>query len=245
MGLPVKFHVGVSSRDVEDVLHATLVQWHLTGVGLVPGQDPASEEHFGISVAEGGGGVALRLRLRLPAWGLQHPAAVQGRASGLRPSACSCHSMRGVAAGSVRVPAVEWGGPMPAGWEAGVRLLAPPQGYQLHATLLCGVGIMRCMLPHPPLSASTSPAAAPHLAHTAMGCMGPRAGMSAGCIPVVLLRGGVGDIVQHGVNGFLGPEIPQLANLTLQVFNMNLTQQAALRTRAIRDVMRWVHGDFA
>ena len=49
---------------------------------------------------------------------------------------------------------------------------------------------------------------------------GPRpapAGMSAGCIPVVLRRGGVEDIVSHGVNGFLGPAPEDVEQLTLQV----------------------------
>ncbi|KAI3427093.1 hypothetical protein D9Q98_007032 [Chlorella vulgaris] len=52
--LPVHFHVGVPAHVIEEVLHSSLVQWHLTGVELEPGaEDPASEEHFGISIAEG------------------------------------------------------------------------------------------------------------------------------------------------------------------------------------------------
>jgi hypothetical protein len=54
-GLPVRFHVGVSAHAIEELLRASLVQWHLTGIEMPPGEeDPASEEHFGISIAEGG-----------------------------------------------------------------------------------------------------------------------------------------------------------------------------------------------
>jgi hypothetical protein len=51
--LPIKFYTSVSAEKVESVLQNALVQWHLTGVELTPGQDPASEEHFGISIVEG------------------------------------------------------------------------------------------------------------------------------------------------------------------------------------------------
>jgi hypothetical protein len=54
-GLPVHFHIGVAAHVIEELLHSSLVQWHLTGIELGPGvEDPASEEHFGISIAEGG-----------------------------------------------------------------------------------------------------------------------------------------------------------------------------------------------
>ena len=57
--LPVHFHVGVSPQTIEEVMHSSLVQWHLTGVELEAGEeDPASEEHFGISIAEGEAGGA-------------------------------------------------------------------------------------------------------------------------------------------------------------------------------------------
>ncbi|EFN56792.1 expressed protein [Chlorella variabilis] len=53
-GLPVHFHIGVPSETIEELLRTSLVQWHLTGIELVAGaEDPASEEHFGISIAEG------------------------------------------------------------------------------------------------------------------------------------------------------------------------------------------------
>ncbi len=59
-GLPVQFHVGVPAQAIEQLLASALVQWHLTGIDLVGGQaDPASEEHFGISIAEGEGVVRL------------------------------------------------------------------------------------------------------------------------------------------------------------------------------------------
>lgn len=51
--LPVNFHVGVSSEEIQQLMDVSLVQWHLTGIELASEEDPASEEHFGISVAEG------------------------------------------------------------------------------------------------------------------------------------------------------------------------------------------------
>ena len=51
--LPVKFHVDAAPYTIEQVLQSSLVQWHLTGADFLPGQDPAAEEHFGISIVEG------------------------------------------------------------------------------------------------------------------------------------------------------------------------------------------------
>lgn len=59
----------------------------------------------------------------------------------------------------------------------------------------------------------------------------PPAGMSAGCIPVVLRRGGVEDIVSHGANGFLGADPTDLEQLTLGSFNMSADEAAAMRTQ--------------
>lgn len=53
-GLPVQFHVGAPAEEISKMLGTAIVQWHLTGFDSPPGTDPASEEHFGISVAEGG-----------------------------------------------------------------------------------------------------------------------------------------------------------------------------------------------
>ena len=52
-GLPIHFHIGVPASKVQEIMHISLIQWHLTGVELETTDDPASEEHFGISVAEG------------------------------------------------------------------------------------------------------------------------------------------------------------------------------------------------
>lgn len=52
-GAPVVFHVASPSSEVEQVLQSALVQWHLTGAESNTTSDPASEEHFGISIAEG------------------------------------------------------------------------------------------------------------------------------------------------------------------------------------------------
>lgn len=61
--LPVHFHIGVTPQKIEEVMHSSLVQWHLTGIELEVAEDPASEEHFGISIAEGGRGGAAAARL--------------------------------------------------------------------------------------------------------------------------------------------------------------------------------------
>lgn len=52
-GLPVSFEVDVAASAVGDALRESLVQWHMTGGDADTTGDPASEEHFGISVAEG------------------------------------------------------------------------------------------------------------------------------------------------------------------------------------------------
>ncbi|KAI7842484.1 hypothetical protein COHA_003838 [Chlorella ohadii] len=122
VGLPVNFHIGVPAEKIEDLMHGSLVQWHLTGIELESEEDPASEEHFGISVAEG---------------------------------------------------------------------------------------------------------------------------MSSGVIPVVLNRGGVGDIVKHSHNGFLAPTAQGIAELTTEVFQLDLTRRAELRRNAISWVKRFSQGAFA
>lgn len=52
-GLPVVFEVNAQSSTVASALRTSLVQWHMTGGDGDTARDPASEEHFGISVAEG------------------------------------------------------------------------------------------------------------------------------------------------------------------------------------------------
>mmetsp|Transcript_8540 Transcript_8540/g.53373 ORF Transcript_8540/g.53373 Transcript_8540/m.53373 type:complete len:775 (+) Transcript_8540:380-2704(+) len=52
LGLKAKIHIDAPPNELADVLATSLVQWHLTGVDA-PTEDPASEEHFGVSVVEG------------------------------------------------------------------------------------------------------------------------------------------------------------------------------------------------
>ena len=120
-----------------------MLQWHLTGIELESEEDPASEEHFGISVAEG---------------------------------ELSCTA----AAGSA--------GPAAAQPTAVLRVS--------HAqSMLCACLLCACLLRRQAARSSVQPHPRCCLA----------AGMSSGVIPVVLNRGGVGDIVKHGHNGFLAP----------------------------------------
>lgn len=132
-------------------------QWHLTGIELESEEDPASEEHFGISVAEGG------WKSRWPrvgcSWGSLRSAA---EADNECDSACPllhCNTPGWTMAGQLPLS-------LKGGWPPGPR--RPPPA-------------VKAILPD------------------------PAAGMSSGVIPVVLNRGGVGDIVKHGHNGFLAP----------------------------------------
>lgn len=53
VGLPISFEVDATSSEVKNALRSSLVQWHMTGGDGDTSRDPASEEHFGISVVEG------------------------------------------------------------------------------------------------------------------------------------------------------------------------------------------------
>jgi glycosyltransferase involved in cell wall biosynthesis len=53
--LPVQFHVSATPQVLKEVMTSSLVQWHMTGAETNTTADPASEEHFGISIAEGMG----------------------------------------------------------------------------------------------------------------------------------------------------------------------------------------------
>lgn len=53
--------------------------------------------------------------------------------------------------------------------------------------------------------------------------------MSAGVIPVVLDRGGVGDIVRHGQNGYLAPTPADVGAFTKTVFQLEAPALEALR----------------
>lgn len=61
--------------------------------------------------------------------------------------------------------------------------------------------------------------------------------MSAGVIPVVLDRGGVGDIVVNGSTGFLAPGPAEVASLTRHVFALDAAERQRLR--------RWGQGEGA
>lgn len=58
-------------------------------------------------------------------------------------------------------------------------------------------------------------------------------GMSLGCVPVVLNRGGVVDIVQDGVNGYLANDVDELVEKTAATFAMSAADLQAM-TRAAR-----------
>ena len=53
-GLPITFHIGASSAEVATILKKSLLFWHMTGVDQPSDDtaDPASLEHFGISIVE-------------------------------------------------------------------------------------------------------------------------------------------------------------------------------------------------
>ena len=53
-GFPITFHIGASSAEVATILKKSLLFWHMTGVDQPSNDtaDPASLEHFGISIVE-------------------------------------------------------------------------------------------------------------------------------------------------------------------------------------------------
>lgn len=58
--------------------------------------------------------------------------------------------------------------------------------------------------------------------------------MSAGCVPVVISRGGQPEIVQHGVSGFLWSTLDELKALTLQYAASDEAVKRAYRTEAVK-----------
>jgi glycosyltransferase involved in cell wall biosynthesis len=68
--------------------------------------------------------------------------------------------------------------------------------------------------------------------------------MSTGCIPVVLDRGGVRDIITHNDNGFLAKDVDEVARYTLAVFQSPDDNIKKLRAEAIRSVVRFSHAAF-
>jgi glycosyltransferase involved in cell wall biosynthesis len=69
--------------------------------------------------------------------------------------------------------------------------------------------------------------------------------MSAGIIPVVLNRGGVTDIVRHGLTGFLAADAEAIARTTLEVYQLPDREREALRRAAISWVERFSSKAFA
>ncbi|HET6312360.1 MAG TPA: glycosyltransferase family 4 protein [Chloroflexia bacterium] len=58
--------------------------------------------------------------------------------------------------------------------------------------------------------------------------------MSAGCVPVVIARGGQPEILQHGVSGFLWSTLDELKALTLQYAASDEAVKRAYRTEAVK-----------
>lgn len=69
-------------------------------------------------------------------------------------------------------------------------------------------------------------------------------GSSTGAIPVVLDRGGLGDIVTHGVNGFLEKTPADIGKRIVEVFRMSAEERRALGDRAAADAMRFADARF-
>jgi len=67
--------------------------------------------------------------------------------------------------------------------------------------------------------------------------------MSAGCIPVVLARGGQKGIINHGNNGFLWDTINELNLFTTQIMN-NPLQAKEIRAQAVQDAKSYSYDVF-
>jgi hypothetical protein len=60
-----------------------------------------------------------------------------------------------------------------------------------------------------------------------------------GTIPVLLRKGGVTDIVEHGKNGFLGDDLKQVAESTIAAFSIPIEDQLKLRLTALETVVKF------
>ena len=61
--------------------------------------------------------------------------------------------------------------------------------------------------------------------------------MAAGCVPVVISRGGLPEIVQHGVNGFLWNTLDELKDYTLllvrdEQLRAQMSESARIRAKS-------------
>ena len=67
--------------------------------------------------------------------------------------------------------------------------------------------------------------------------------MSAGCIPIVVNKGGQREIVDEGVNGFKWDSIDELVEKTKKVLNLENTN--SLRENAINKSKEYSYNTFA
>lgn len=67
--------------------------------------------------------------------------------------------------------------------------------------------------------------------------------MAAGCVPVVIAKGGQPEIVQHGRNGFLWQSLPELQSLTLRLISDPVLRER-LAAAALADSRRYDKSHF-
>lgn len=67
--------------------------------------------------------------------------------------------------------------------------------------------------------------------------------MAAGCVPIVIGKGGIPEIIEHGKNGFLWQEKKELANLTLQLIK-SPEMMKKVSIQAIKSSKRFSKKDF-
>jgi glycosyltransferase involved in cell wall biosynthesis len=68
--------------------------------------------------------------------------------------------------------------------------------------------------------------------------------MSAGCVPIVIARGGQPELVRHGVSGFLWSDLRELEALTLQYVASDEAVKRAYRVEAIRASLQYSPPNF-
>ncbi|HEY0070561.1 MAG TPA: glycosyltransferase family 4 protein [Chloroflexia bacterium] len=68
--------------------------------------------------------------------------------------------------------------------------------------------------------------------------------MSAGCVPIVIARGGQPELVRHGVSGFLWTGLDELKALTLHYASADEAVQRAYRSAAIEASLQYAPGQF-
>ncbi|HEX8598934.1 MAG TPA: glycosyltransferase family 4 protein [Chloroflexia bacterium] len=68
--------------------------------------------------------------------------------------------------------------------------------------------------------------------------------MSAGCVPIVIARGGQVEVVEHGVSGFLWDDLEELKALTLQYILADDAAKLKYRIAATEASRRYSPGEF-